>query len=215
MRVVVIGCGRVGSRLVTVLSREGHDVVVVDKTPQAFETLGSEFDGETVTGTGIDEDVLRLAGIETAEACAAVTSDDNTNIMAAQVAKNVFQVPKVVARIYDPDRELIYHQLGLETVSTTNLGVTVIHNLIVTNGLRRRATFGTGEVELVETVVRGHLAGRTVGEVELNHAFRVAAVIRNGRASIPHQHFKLMPDDVLVGAANTGELRQVKAALGL
>lgn len=109
-------------------------MVVVDRSKEALDSLGPQFNGETVQGTGIDEEVLRRAGIETAEACAAVTDNDNTNIMAAQVAKLVFRVPKVVARIYDPDRELIYHQLGLDTVSTVKLGVAAIRNLIAGGG---------------------------------------------------------------------------------
>lgn len=215
MRVVVVGCGRVGSLLATTLSGEGHDVVVVDRNKAAFASLGSEFNGETVTGTGIDEDVLRRAGIEQAEACAAVTNDDNTNIMAAQVAKHVFQVPKVVARIYDPDRELTYHQLGLETVSTTKIGVAVIRNLLAANGLRRRGTLGAGETEMVEVAVREALSGKTVAEVEAAGVFRVAAVVREGQAAVAEPGLALQEGDLLVAAVCAKALRQVKTRLGL
>ncbi|HHW13520.1 MAG TPA: TrkA family potassium uptake protein [Firmicutes bacterium] len=215
MRVVVVGCGRVGGLLASTLSEEGHDVVVVDRSKAAFASLGSEFNGETVTGTGIDEDVLRRAGIEQAEACAAVTNDDNTNIMAAQVAKHVFQVPKVVARIYDPDRERTYHQLGLETVSTTKIGVAVIRNLLATNGLRRRGTLGAGESELVEAVVREGMAGKTVAELEMAGVFRVAAVVRDGQAAVAEPGLVLQEGDVLVAAVCTRALKQIKAKLGV
>ncbi len=163
MRVVVIGCGRVGSLLATTLSADGHDVVVIDRDRAAFASLGSEFNGETVVGTGIDEDVLRQAGIEEADACAAVTNEDNTNIMAAQVARHIFQVPRVIARIYDPAREATYHQFGLETVSTTHIGVTVIRNLLTTDNFRYRDKLGAGEAGTVETGVKEGLAGETVG----------------------------------------------------
>ncbi|MGE5554398.1 MAG: potassium channel family protein [Betaproteobacteria bacterium] len=215
MQVVVIGCGRVGAMLASALSGEGHDVVVIDRHREAFASLGSEFNGETVVGTGIDEDVLRRAGIEEADACAAVTNDDNTNIMAAQVAKHVFQVPKVVARIYDPAREATYHQLGLETVSTTHMGVTVIRNLLMTNGLRRRGTLGAGETDLVEAVVREALAGKTVSEVELPGVFRIAAVVREGHAAAAEPTTVLAAGDVVVAAVCTKAMKQVKERLGL
>ncbi|MGE5508981.1 MAG: potassium channel family protein [Chitinophagales bacterium] len=212
---MVIGCGRVGSMLATVLSSEGHDVVVIDRDSSAFVSLGSEFNGETVTGTGIDEDVLRQAGIEEADACAAVTNNDNTNIMAAQVAKHIFGVPKVVARIYDPAREETYHQLGLETVSTTHMGVTVIRNLLTTNGLRRRGTLGTGEVEMVEVKVGPGLAGKTVAEAEQAGLFRIAAVLRGGRAQVAEPGLVLAGGDAIVASAHSESLKRIMGSLGL
>lgn len=215
MRVVVIGCGRVGSKLATFLSGEGHDVVVIDRAGEAFASLGSEFNGETVLGTGIDEDILRRAGIEEADACAAVTNDDNTNIMAAQVAKHIFQVPKVVARIYDPDREFVYHQLGLETVSTTHIGVTVIRNMLTTNGVRRRGSLGTGEAELIEVVVHENLAGKTVAELDAPGLVRIVAVVREGHTSVAEPGTVLAVGDVVVSAVAGGAMKQVKAILGV
>ena len=122
MHVVIVGCGRVGATLATMLGRGGHSVSIVDQNSQAFERLPEGFSGDTVVGTGIDEDVLRRAGIEHADAFAAVMTADNRNIMAAQVAKHVFQVPKVVCRIYDPLREETYRDLGLETICPTTIG---------------------------------------------------------------------------------------------
>lgn len=215
MRVVVIGCGRVGSLLATALSGEGHDIVVIDKDGGAFASLGSEFNGETVVGTGIDEDILRRSGIEEADACAAVTDDDNTNIMAAQVAKHVFNVPKVIARIYDPSRELTYHQLGLETISTTHMGVTVLRNRLTANGLRRRGTLGTGEAEMVEVVVKESISGKTVAEVEISGALRIAALVREGHATVAEPGTVLATGDVLIASVCCRESKQVKTKLGL
>lgn len=215
LRIIVIGCGRVGSRLAVGLSAEGHDVVVIDRSREALAALGPEFDGETVLGTGIDEDVLRRAGIEVADACAAVTADDNTNIMAAQVAKVVFAVPKVVARIYDPDRERIYHQLGLDTVSTVKLGATSIRSLITTDELQHIGVLGSGEVRIVQSVVRRGLAGKTVEEAELPGTFRVIALIRNGSARLLHARSILAEGDVLVGAVSDTDISPVKSHLGL
>src|SRR5215210_5585562 len=127
MRFVILGCGRVGSRLATMLDRMGHTVTIIDRTADAFKRLPSDFGGQALIGIGIDEDVLRSAGIEQADVFAAVTNGDNTNIMASQVAKELFHVPGVIARIYDPLREETYHALGLETICPT----TLISNVVV------------------------------------------------------------------------------------
>lgn len=121
MKLVIMGCGRVGARLALMMDMEGHDVTVIDADPHALNRLSEEFGGKTVLGTGIDVDVLKSAGIETADAFAAVTNYDNTNIMACEVAKEIFGVKKVLARIYDPGRESLYHELGLETICPTTL----------------------------------------------------------------------------------------------
>ncbi len=121
MNVVIMGCGRVGSYLATRLDREGHQVTVIDLTANAFRRLPEEFRGQTVVGTGIDEQVLRMAGIAEADAFVAVTEGDNRNIMAAQVAREIFGVRDVIARIYDPVREEVYRGLGLGTICPTRL----------------------------------------------------------------------------------------------
>lgn len=131
MRFVILGCGRVGSRLAVMLDRMGHQVAIIDKTPDAFKRLPKDFGGQEIVGVGIDEDVLRSAGIEQADVFAAVTNGDNTNIMASQVAKELFQVPRVIARIYDPIREETYHALGLETICPTTLISNVIVNTVL------------------------------------------------------------------------------------
>ncbi|MCL4534162.1 MAG: TrkA family potassium uptake protein [Bacteroidetes bacterium] len=132
MRIVIVGCGRVGARLATTLDAEGHDVTVIDANPDSFRRLSSDFRGSAVVGIGIDEDVLRRAGIEQADAFAAVTNGDNTNIMASQVAKVVFKVPRVVARIYDPIREEAYRSLGLlETICPTIMGADRVRDALL------------------------------------------------------------------------------------
>lgn len=130
MRVVIVGCGRMGSQVARDLDREGHQVAVIDENASTFRRLGTDFGGETVLGLGIDEDVLRAAGIEQADAFVAVAESDSINIMAAQVAKEIFGVPKVVARMYDPRREDIYRSLGLETISPTIVGARLIREAI-------------------------------------------------------------------------------------
>ena len=137
MRIVIMGCGRVGSQLAAQLFHEGHTVSVIDMSQKSFGRLPDDFGGLTVIGTGIDEDVLRAAGIEAADAFVAVTEGDNRNIMAAQVAREIFGIPEVVARIYDPGREAIYRELGIDTICPTTLIGSVIHKRLAEKVGRR------------------------------------------------------------------------------
>ena len=131
MNVVIMGCGRVGARVAALLDHAGHRVTVIDQEPSAFLRLPAEFGGDTIIGTGIDEDVLRQAGIEQADAFVAVTNGDNRNIMAAQVARMIFDVPRIILRIYDPVREDTYRRLGLTTVCpTTTISAQILDHVI-------------------------------------------------------------------------------------
>lgn len=134
MKVVIVGCGRVGARIASILDHNGHSVSVIDTDSRAFRRLGANFSGDTLIGTGIDEDVLRAAGIEKATVFIAVTNGDNRNIMAAQVARNIFNVPEVVCRIYDPVREDTYRRLGLTTVCPTTTISALILDHVISSG---------------------------------------------------------------------------------
>ncbi len=131
MRVVILGCGRVGSTLALMLSSEGHEVSIIDMDPGAFRRLGENFSGRAISGIGINADILREAGIENADAFLTVTNGDNTNIMAAQIAKTLFQVPRVMARIYDPLRAEVYREVGIETLCVTTLGAGIFHDRLL------------------------------------------------------------------------------------
>jgi len=126
VKVIILGCGRVGATLASTMDREGHQVSVIDASSDAFRRLDSSFNGETILGNGVDEDVLIKAGIKEADAFAAVTNGDNRNIMASQIAKEIFGVKKVVCRIYDPMRQSTYNELGLETICPTVVGAQMI-----------------------------------------------------------------------------------------
>lgn len=130
MKVVIMGCGRVGAQLATILDRGGHDVTVLDNASTSFDRLPSDFRGRKLVGNGIDQDVLRRVGIESADAFVACTQGDNRNVMAAQIAKHIFNVPRVVCRIYDPIREEMYHMLGLRTISPTKVGAELLMQAI-------------------------------------------------------------------------------------
>ena len=130
MKLVIVGCGRVGAMAAVALSKAGHQVTVIDINPRAFDRLGPDFNGEMVLGNGIDEDVLRQAGIETADGFASLTNGDNRNIMAAQIAREIFKIPRVITRIYDPMRQDVYTELGLDTVCPTLSGARQIHAML-------------------------------------------------------------------------------------
>jgi trk system potassium uptake protein len=131
MNVVIMGCGRVGARVATLLDQTGHKISVIDTRSSAFRRLPDEFSGDTVIGTGIDEDILRIAGIEKADAFIAVANHDNRNLMAAQVAQAIFGVPKVIVRIYDPVREDTYRRMGLTTVCpTTTISAMILDQVV-------------------------------------------------------------------------------------
>src|SRR5678815_3109413 len=130
MFIIIMGCGRVGARVASQMSRAGHEVTILDVNPSAFRRLDEDFSGTTMVGNGLDVDVLRRAGIERADAFAAVTQGDNRNIMASQVARHIFNVPKVVTRIYDPLRQETFELLGIEAISPTVLGAERILEIV-------------------------------------------------------------------------------------
>jgi trk system potassium uptake protein len=132
VRIVIVGCGRVGSTLARRMVQEGHQVAIVDENVSSFARLGEDFEGQMVVGSGIDEEVLRRAGIEQADCFASVTNGDNRNIMAAQIAKEVFKVGRVITRIYDPIRADVYRELGLETICPTTIGAGLVHEFFTT-----------------------------------------------------------------------------------
>lgn len=180
-----MGCGRVGSQLAKVLILEGHNVAVIDKNPAAFERLGPTFKGKKVVGIGFDLDVLKEAGIERADAFVSVTNGDNSNIVAARIAKNYFRVPKVIARIYDPIREDLYRRLGIQTISSTSWAANKVKDLILHAELVRHLSFGSGEVDLIEGEITPQLAGRRVLDLNVPGEIKVVAIVRMGKAFIP------------------------------
>jgi trk system potassium uptake protein TrkA len=133
VKIVILGCGRVGATLATMMDRAGHQVSVIDYSNEAFRRLDSKFNGDTIVGNGVDEEVMIRAGIKDADAFAAVTNGDNRNIMASQIAKEIFKVKKVVCRIYDPIRESTYNELGLETICPTVIGAQMLFEALENN----------------------------------------------------------------------------------
>jgi len=198
MNVIVVGCGRVGSQLATLLSVEGHNVTVIDKDGDAFRRLGSTFNGVTVRGLGFDEDVLEEAGIRECDAFAAVTNLDNTNLMAAEVARKIFGVKHAVARLYNPVRERTYQQLGLDYVCGTTLVAEVLLDKIKSGHGHHISALG--DVEIVEFRANDQVDGRKVHEVEVDHHSRILAVSRGKTTFIPLADSQLSQGDIIVAA---------------
>ena len=134
MNIVIMGCGRVGAQLAAMMDEEGHKVTILDREDYSFRRLPANFGGTALVGEGTDEDTLIRAGIEEADVFVAVTQGDNRNVMACQIAKHIFNVPKVACRVYDPLRAEMYHALGLETISPTMVGANLLKDIIMGQG---------------------------------------------------------------------------------
>ncbi|MCX7923182.1 MAG: TrkA family potassium uptake protein [Clostridia bacterium] len=198
MHVIVIGCGKVGAKFAQVLSEEGHDIVIVDNDNNAFKALGPNFNGITVTGVPIDQDVLKQAGIQTADAIAAVTPDDNVNIMVCQVAKEIFKVPRVIARIYNPAREHVFHEFGLDTICPTNITVDVIRSIVLGDEGVSKHTIGNTAVAFRHEKVLKTYEGKKLDSIKITDGSMVFGVIQNGSFVFANSGIKLNKDDILV-----------------
>jgi trk system potassium uptake protein TrkA len=185
VHVVVVGCGRVGSSLAATVAGAGHSVGVIDKRASAFVKLPPGFPGCTVAGFGFDRDRLLEAGIEDADALAAVTSGDNSNIVVARIARETFGVERVLARIYDPGRAAVYERLGIPTVATVAWTTDQALRKLFPSETRTEWTDATGNVCLVERALPSRRAGRALSELEQAGRWRLAAVMRAGRALVP------------------------------
>ena len=168
MNILVVGCGKVGARLAIQLDKEGHDISIVDSNEQAFELLGSQFNGFKTCGIPIDQDVLRGAGIENCDAVAAVSSDDNVNIMVSQLAREVFKVPNVLARIYDPKRENVFSHFGLYTVCPTNLTVAAVCSALIDRDKTQNINIGSHTISFVTEELPKNFIGMAASEILLD-----------------------------------------------
>jgi len=212
--IIILGCGRVGSELANLLQKEKHNVVVIDKDPKSLKRLGSNFNGITLTGNGYDVELLKEAGIEKADAFCVVTNGDNTNIMAAQIAKHIFKVPKVIARIYDPARANIYKHLGLDVISGTVLFAAMLRDKIIESHFTGYL-IETGELGVMEIPVKGEFVGKTVSAINIPDEFLVSTIVRKKGAIIPRPETKLEEKDVLMGIVKISSLAKVKKIFGI
>lgn len=195
MHVVIVGCGRVGSSLGRELAGAGHTVSVIDRKPEAFARLGEDFSGQKIVGIGFDHDTLIRAGIEKADALAAVTNGDNSNILVARVAREKFGINRVVARIYDPKRAEIYERLGIATVATVKWTAERILRRILPDAPAVEWTDPSAKVIVVEREMPDSQIGKRVLTIETNSA-RVVALRRLGAAMIPNSDTVVQQGDV-------------------
>ena len=212
MHVVIVGCGRVGSALARELVAVGHTVAVIDRKPEAFIRLGEDFSGQKITGIGFDHDTLIQAGIERADAVAAVTNGDNSNILVARVAREKFSIDRVVARIYDPKRAEIYDRLGIATVATVKWTTKRILRRILPDAPAVEWTDPSARVVVVERELPALLVGKRVLSID-TEVSRVVAVRRLGLAMIPGGDTVVQQGDVAFVAVELSRLAEFDARL--
>jgi trk system potassium uptake protein len=211
VRLIIVGCGRLGRLLALTALRAGHEAVVVDRNPAALEDLGGAYTGRRITGTGFDRATLLAAGVEHADAVAAVTGADNANVLISLVARDEFRVPRVVARIYDPQQADIYRRAGIPTVNPTSWGAARITDLLWHPTWHIHEILGEGGVEMVEAEIPHRLTGRSVDDVNVPGEILVTAIVRNGLALVPYAGMALAAGDRVyctVRSASRGRLER-------
>jgi trk system potassium uptake protein TrkA len=213
MHVVVVGCGRVGSELAVTLESEGHTVAVIDKNRNAFRRLPERFTGRAVLGFGFDRDHLEQAGIAEAQALAAVTSGDNSNILAARIARETYEIENVVARIYDPRRAVIYQRLGIPTVATVSWTTDQVHRRLLPDSIVSEWTDATGTLSLIERELPDAWAGRKLLELDEHSRFRLVAVTRAGEARLATPTVVGQEGDILHIAVRTDAVDELNDRL--
>lgn len=215
MKVIVVGLGRMGRGLSLNLVKKGHRVTVIDSNPDAFEALGKNFNGLKVLGIGFDRDVLNEAKINQVDALVACTSSDAANVVIARIARNIFRVPRVIARLYDPRKADIYHRLGIQTISTTTWGIERATEILTYNHLDSVYEMGNGNVNLVCIEVPALLVGHTVNEVTVVGEINVVSINRRNRTFIPTLGAILEAEDILYVSVIVSASDKLKAMLDL
>ena len=210
MKIIIIGCGRVGSGLAKALSLQKVDVVVIDQDPKAFQRLGKNFEGKTVTGIGFDEQVLLDAGIRTADALAAVTHSDEVNLVASRLAKVVFKVPRVAARVYEPQKAKIFRRLGLHTISPVTLGIDRLADLLVSSTITPEKPLGAGQVSIVDLDVTNNMIGHSPIDINTPTEIQVIAITRNGKTFLPNPAIRFEKDDLVHVVVTNVSLEKLK-----
>jgi trk system potassium uptake protein TrkA len=212
VHIVIMGCGRVGSTLAHILEDRGESIAVIDRDPEAFRKLRSSFKGDKITGIGFDRAVLTQAGTEHADAFAAVSSGDNSNILSARVAREVFGVRRVAARIYDPRRAEVYERLGIPTVATVRWTADQMLRKLLPEGDESLWRDPTGKIVLAEVAFSPLWIGEQVKSIEANTLTRIAFVDRLGQAFVPDGGTVLQEGDVIHVVAREDDMDRIAAA---
>jgi trk system potassium uptake protein TrkA len=215
MKIIVMGCGRVGSQVSLLLVKHGHAVTVIDHDDNALARLGMEFKGKIVHGLGFDRNVLIEAEIETAEGFVAASSSDNANIVAARIARSIFRVPRVVARLFDPVRAEVYQRLGLTTISSTAWGAERIVEVVTHADLDVLQVFRDGGTTMVRIEAPARLKGHRVAQLNIPGEVAITAITRNDHTFIPVSGTEFQEGDIIYLAIIPSSMVRLEELLGL
>ncbi len=216
MRVMIIGCGRLGSALALELFKKGNEVTVIDRDSEVFYRLGTEFSGNTIVGMAYDKDTLEEAGIQFMDAVIVCTSSDEMNATTGRVAKDIYMVPRVLARLNDPHKAKIYESLGLRTISTTGYAVDRALELLSYDRMDSVAMLGeSGDTEIVRIVAPADVQGAKAAELSLPGCYNLVAIVRGSSSLMPEKDETIRTSDILYFTVNTREKAKLKRALGL
>jgi trk system potassium uptake protein TrkA len=215
MKIIIMGCGRVGSQVSQLLVRQGHEITVIDHDANALARLGTEFKGRIVRGIGFDRSILLEAGIETAEGFIAASASDNANIVAARIARNIFHVPRVVARLYEPVRAEIYQRLGLTTISSTVWGAERIVEVVTHADLDVLHVFMDGGTTMVRVETPARLNGHRVAHMNIPGEVSVTAITRDNHTFIPVSGTEFREGDVIYLTVIPSAMLRLEELLGI
>lgn len=215
MKVIIIGIGKMGKGLSINLIKKGHQVTVIDSDQKSLDSLGTDFTGEKILGFGFDRDILLQAKIDRVDAVVSCTTSDEINAVIARIARNIYRVPHVIARLYDPGKAEIYRRLGIQTISTTMWGIERASELLTYNQLDSIYEIGNGTVNLIRIEVPSLLVGYTVKDITVIGEITVTAISRHNKTFIPTMGTIFEAEDVLYITVSISATAKLKSIIGL
>jgi len=213
MYIIIVGCGKTGRYLAENLQEE-HNVVVIDKEKNAIDNLGDYFNGITIVGDGMDIDILKEGGIEKADALAVTTSNDNTNVLIAQIGKKIFNLTKVVARVSDPEKAELYRNLEIDTVNSTGIFASLIRDKIIEEKFSAYI-LESSKLTTIEIPTNDKYEGKKVKEINIPGEFHIITIVRGQEPIIPDDDTEIQKEDIIVGLVKISSLKKVKRILDL
>lgn len=216
MKVLIIGCGRLGAGIARELFAKGNEISVIDQDPNSFYLLGNEFSGNTVIGMGYDKNVLEEAGIQFQNAVICSTGSDEINALVGKIAKDHYMIPTVIARLYDPNKAKVYQTLGIKAVSTTGYGVDRTIELLSFDKMDSVSLLGEqGDTEIIRIVATSEVEGALASELTNEDEYRLIAIVRGKHSFLPSPDDEIRTGDILYFAVVTNFKGKLKRALGL
>lgn len=215
MKIIIVGCGRLGSGLAAELIDSGEDVTVVCSEPERFRLLGDDFPGSTISGVEFDKEVLEKAGIKRADSLISCTESDETNALVARIAKNHYKVPKVIARLYDKRKVDIYNALGIQVIATTTWGISRVKELLTFSHIEQVMSIGNSPVEIIRVEIPELLAGKSIRSAFPMNDIRVIAISRGNHSFIPNASTKMQSHDIMYFSVMPGSIEELRRALDM